>query len=67
MWVQAQSAVLYVPLLTIAKMKADGKKSVNIKTIDEEGYDYVRIPSVQKRVFLDSDYSVLLELPDQGW
>ena len=66
-WFQDHNAVLYVPLLTIAKMKADGKKSVNIKKIDEEGYEYVRIPSVQKRVFLDSDYSVLLELPDQGW
>ena len=66
-WFQDHQAVLYVPLLTIAKMKADGKKSVNIKKIDEEGYEYIRIPSVQKRVFLDSDYSVLLELPDQGW
>ena len=66
-WFQDHSSVIYVPLLTIAKMKADGKKSVNIKKIDEEGYEYIRIPSVQKRVFLDSDYSVLLELPDQGW
>lgn len=66
-WFQDHSAVLYVPLSTIAKMKSDGKKSVNIKKIDEEGYDYVRIPSTQKRVFLDSDYSVLLDLPDVGW
>lgn len=66
-WFQDHSAVLYVPLSTIAKMKSDGKKSVNIKKIDEEGYDYVRIPSVQKRVFLDSDYTVLLDLPDVGW
>lgn len=66
-WFQDHSAVLYVPVLTIAKMKADGKKSVNIKKIDEEGYEYIRIPSVQKRVFLDSDYSVLLDLPDVGW
>ena len=66
-WFQDHSAVLYVPVLTIAKMKADGKKSVNIKKIDEEGYEYLRIPSVQKRVFLDSDYSVLMDLPNQGW
>lgn len=66
-WFQDHSAVLYVPLSTIAKMKSDGKKSVNIKKIDEEGYDYLRIPSTQKRVFLDSDYSVLLDLPDVGW
>lgn len=66
-WFQDHQDVVYVPVSTITKMKADGKKSVNIKKIDEEGYEYLRIPSVQKRVFLDSDYSVLLDLPDVGW
>ena len=67
LWFQDHQRVLYVPLLTIAKMKQDGKKSVNIKKIDEEGYAYVNIPSTPKRVFLDADYSVLLNLPEQGW
>ena len=67
LWFQDHQTVLYVPLLTIARMKNDGKKSINIRKIDEEGYDYLKIPSVQKRVFLDSDYSVLLNLPEQGW
>lgn len=66
-WFQDHQRILYVPVLTIAKMKQDGKKSVNIRTIDTDGYDYVNIPSTQKRVFLDSDYSVLLDLPDVGW
>lgn len=66
-WFQDHQRVIYVPVLTIAKMKQDGKKSINIRTIDTDGYDYVNIPSVQKRVFLDSDYSVLLDLPDQDW
>ena len=63
-WFQDHSAVLYVPLSTIAKMKSDGKKSVNIRTIDSEDYDFVDIPSVKKRVFMDSDYSCLLDLPE---
>jgi hypothetical protein len=67
LWFQEHQRVLYVPLLTIAKMKQDGKKSVNIRTIDQDGYDYLNIPSVQKRVFLDSDYSVMMELPDNDW
>lgn len=65
-WYHERDAVIYVPLKTIEKMKADGKKSVNIRTIDTDGYDYVKIPSVKKRVFMDSDYSVLLDLPE-GW
>lgn len=66
-WFQDHDAVIYVPVATIAKMKSDGKKSVNIRTIDTDGYEYVRVPSVKKRVFLDSDYSVLLTLPTKGW
>lgn len=66
-WFQDHSRVIYVPLLTIAKMKSDGKKSVNIRKIDDEGYEYLNIPAVQKRVFLDCDYSVLMNLPEQGW
>ena len=67
LWFQDHQRVLYVPLLTIAKMKQDGKKSVNIRTIDQDGYNYLNIPSIQKRVFLDSDYSVMMELPDNDW
>lgn len=67
LWFQDHQRVLYVPLLTIAKMKQDGKKSVNIRTIDSDGYEYLNVPSVQKRVFLDSDYSVMMELPDNDW
>ena len=66
-WFQDHDKVIYVPVLTIDKMKQDGKKSVNIKKIDEEGYAYANIPSTPRRVFLDSDYSVLLNLPEQGW
>ena len=65
-WYTEKDTVIYVPLKTIEKMKQDGKKSVNIRTIDAEEYEYITIPSVKKRVFLDSDYSVLLDLPE-GW
>ena len=42
-------------------MKEDGKKSVNIRTIDEDGYKYFNVPSTKKRVFLDSNYCILME------
>ena len=65
-WFTEKEKIIYVPVKTIEKMLTDGKKSVNIRTIDEDGYEYIEIPSIKKRVFLDSDYSVLLDLP-QGW
>lgn len=63
-WFTERDRVIYVPVITIEKMLKDHKKSVNIRTIDEDGYDYIDIPSVKKRVFLDSDYSVLCDLPE---
>lgn len=63
-WFTEKDRVVYVPVITIEKMLKDGKKSVNIRTIDSDGYDYVDLPSVKKRVFLDTDYSVLCDLPE---
>ena len=65
-WFHERDTVLYVPLRTIEKMKNDGKKSVNVRTIETEDYEYINIPSKKKRVFMDSDYSVLKDLPE-GW
>ena len=65
LWFIEHDRILYVPVKTVEQMIKDGKKSINIRTIDKDGYDYVDIPSKKKRVFLDSDYSVLLNLPEE--
>lgn len=58
-WFIDHDRVIYVPTATITKMKEDGCKSINIKKLD--GYRYIEIPSVKKIVYMDSDYSVLLD------
>ena len=63
-WFRDHDRVLYVPIRTIEQLKKDDKKSVNIRTIFEEGYRTFEIPSKKKRVFLDSDYSILTELAE---
>lgn len=63
-WFIDHDTVWYVPIATITKMKEDGKKSVNVKKDLEAGYRIINIPSQKRRVFLDSDYSVLLNLED---
>jgi len=45
-------------------MKEDNKKSVNVNKSIEEGYNIIEVPSTKKRIFCDSDYSVLLDLMD---
>ena len=62
-WLYEKDKVLYVPFSTLIKMKADGKKSVGIRSI-LEGYNIIYIPSVKKKVYMDSDYSVLQSMID---
>ena len=40
-------------------MKKDGLKSINIKTY--ETYEHIDIPSIKRRVFMDSDYTIMFE------
>lgn len=65
-WFIDHQKVLYVPISSITKMKDDNKKSVNIKMLKDNLYNIVEIPSEKRRVFLDSDYSILTTL-EEGW
>ena len=60
-WFIEHDRVLYVPIQTITKMKEDGLKSVNIREIDKTDYRFFNIPSTKLRVFMESDYSVLMD------
>ena len=63
-WYYEQDLVVYVPISTVTKIKNDGKKSLSVNTIKSKVYNIVEIPSIKKRVFMDSDYSILLNLKD---
>lgn len=63
-WFVDHGRVVYVPISVITKMKQDGKKSVNINKSFDEGYNIKEIPSIKKRIFCDSDYSILKDLKD---
>lgn len=56
-WFIDHDQVIAFPISSIKKMKEDGLKSINIKDYDK--YPHVKIPSIKKRIFMDSDYSVL--------
>lgn len=59
-WFIEKDKVVYLPIDTIRQLKDEGKKSVGIKLIAEGKYNIINIPSTKKRVFMESDYSVLL-------
>lgn len=66
LWMIDHDVVVYLPTNTVTQMKADGLKSFNIKLINNNPKDYrfIIIPSIKKRVYMDSDYSNLLYLKD---
>ena len=62
LWMIDHQSVVYLPVRTISYMKNDGKKSFNIKDLEDPQYRMIKIPAVRKRVFMDCDYSVLTSL-----
>ena len=63
-WYIKHDTVVYVPIATFEKIKNNGLKSVNIKMLQTSDYKIILIPSVKKRVFMDSDYSILTTLEE---
>ena len=59
-WFIEHDRVIYVPIKTITKMKEDGLKSVNIRTIDDSEYKFYNAPSEKLRVFMKSDDNFLM-------
>lgn len=66
LWMIDWDYVLYLPLSFIKYLKENDYKSFNVKMINDEKLNsmFKVIPSVKRRVFLDSDYSCLTELPE---
>lgn len=66
LWLYEQDEdVLYIPISTIKQMKDDGLKSVGIRHLDSDKYKIYRCKTIKKKpVFLDTDYSILMELKD---
>lgn len=63
-WFYEKNLVLYVPITTVIKLKNDEKKSINVKYLNTKEYNVIEIPSKLKRIFMDSDYSILKNLKD---
>ena len=62
LWLYEKDVVLYIPIQTVKQLKDDGEKSIGLRHLDN--YRIINVPSVKKRVFMDSDYSVLSNLED---
>jgi hypothetical protein len=64
LWLSEKDKVMWISILEMEKMVKDGKKSIGLKMLQEKSYNIIEIPSVKKRVYLDSDYTILTSLHD---
>lgn len=60
-WFIDHKKVCWVPIEEFIRLKEEGYKSINIKMLNDEKYKIIDIPSKEKRVYLESDYSCLIE------
>lgn len=66
MWFTNKDLIWFVPIVTIKKLKDNNIKSINPDKLNREKYYIVPVPSVKLRTFMNSDYSVLMDvLPDE--
>ena len=64
-WFVEKDKVIFVPIETFEALKKDNKKSVSIDLIGNPKYNIIEIPSIKKRIFMDSDYTPLTQLGDK--
>lgn len=63
LWLIDHNHVIWIPIETFEKMKNDNIKSFNIKMLSDNpnNYKFYDIPSMLRRVFMDTDYNKLFE------
>ena len=68
LWMIQYDVVVYLPVIFIKYLKDNDYKSFNVKMLKDENLNkmFLILPSTKKRVFLDTDYSSLMLLPE-GW
>lgn len=65
-WFYNRQKVCYVPIEECVRLKEVlGKKSIHVNMIGDSNYQVYEIPSILKRVFMDSDYSIMKDIADK--
>lgn len=66
LWMIDHDKVLYLPISFFKYLKENNYKSFNIKMINDETLNsmFIEVPSIKKKVFMESDYSILTTLEE---
>lgn len=61
-WFSEKDLVVWVDIEEMEKMVLDGEKSIGIRMLKNKLYNIVELPSVKKRLYMDTDYKYLVDL-----
>lgn len=64
-WFIDHFRVCYVPIEEVLRLESLNYKSINVKMIDDDQFNVYNIPSIKKRLFLDSDYSIMTDIANK--
>mgnify|MGYP002624492615 CR=1 FL=1 len=60
-WYSKYDKIIACPASEALRMRDDGKKSISLKMLEDKSYNIIDIPSTKLRVFMESDYTCLLD------
>lgn len=65
-WFVEHGLVCYTPIEEVTRLKREGYKSIHKNMVDnfDGGFETYSIPGKKKRVFIDSDYTKLIEIAE---
>ena len=66
LWLYDHDWVGFIPIRTFIKLEEDGKKSFNVKYVESGEYESYTLPSVKKRIYMETDYSFLVDLSNNN-
>lgn len=61
-WFSEKDVIIWVPIKEMEKMVNNGEKSIGLRMLKDKSYNITVIPTEKKRVYLDADYKILMEV-----
>ena len=65
LWLSEKDTVTWMPIKEMEKAYNAGLKSLNPEKLIKDGYKFVTIPSEKQRVFMKSDYTILIDWAEE--
>ena len=60
-WYSTKDKIIACPVAEAVKMVNDGLKSISLKMLQDSTYNIIDLPVIKKRVYVEADFTKLLE------